>query len=1171
MKKLLLISLTMLICIGLFADMKKVENPVRDIGPNLSNNNPGLSLTDEMWDLQFSFDVEAATGAPGNAGSEFDGTYFYSTRWASNLIHKFDIDGNLIEEFSIPGVTGLRDLAYDGNHFYGGAASNMIYEMDFETQTLIGTINSSVAVRAIAYNEDLDAFFVSNFADPVGLIGHDGTTIATFNCGLAATYGFAYDNLTNGGPYLWIFDQGGGSGAPQLIHQMDALAYTMTGVTHNVSDELPDPSGIAGGLFITTEYETGFVTLGGLQQGVPDQIFCYELAISADPLAPGVPTGVVVTPDVGGALEADIDWICPDITVNGDPLTDLDEMRVYRGDDLIYTDSAPVIGGPGSYTDFPTTAGQYTYKVVGYNDFDEGIPATVTVWVGGDVPAAVTDFVLEDISTDTELLAYLSWVNPTEGLHGGAFVNPILGYHVSRSDGVDFELTGILTEWTDDTIPVIDYYSYSITPYNSIGDGGDATSNTCLITTANVIFADDFSGGIDNWVVVNNGGVGEWIIYDEPYPNTYTMPENSIPPLIAADSDEAGSSTTTDTDLILANSLDCSGMIDVILDFDSDFNMIDDDDYGYVDVSSNGGDTWNNVLTYNGVDVPAAHEMINITEFTAGFEAVLIKFHSVQPGWDWWWAIDNVMISGTEGELGSIIGTVTDASNTNPIEGAIVTYSGTTQITDLNGEYEFPTVLPGTHTLTCTADGYYDGEEEVEVLSGETAICDFAMDPNLFGILDGTVTDAVTGDPLVGADINAISLAGYEYDAVTNDDGYYIIDDIVAETYDVICHFPDFPTGIVENVLIEDGLTTTVDFSLEGYTFWNDFETNDGGLVSSSVWDWGAFTSGPMAGYSGTNGWATSISGNYPNGSNSTLDTPTSYLISSPVAMLEFWHWYNIENSYDGGNVKISIDGGSSWSVIVPLTGYTGSANTSNPLSGEEIFCGITTDWEFLQFDLSGYVGQSVILRWHFGSDSSVQYPGWYIDDVAISGGGPPADPGYIEGTVVIADGAGNVEDVEVEAGGVIVNPLANGTYSIEIQPGTYDVTATLDGYDTEIIEDVLVTEGNATTGVDFSLVTDGNEIIVVATKLDNNYPNPFNPETIINYSIKEAGDVTIEVYNIKGQLVKILVNDIRETGNYTTIWNGRDNSNKSVSSGVYFVRLRTESQSLKQKITLIK
>ncbi|MDO9577987.1 MAG: choice-of-anchor J domain-containing protein [Candidatus Cloacimonadales bacterium] len=280
MKKLLVILLTLSVGIGLFAYLEKVEIPVCDISPNVSNHNSGSSLTDEMWDLQFSFDVTAASGAAGNAGSEFDGTYFYTTRWASNLIHKYDIDGVLVEEFSIPGVSGLRDLAYDGTHFYGGAAGNVIYEMDFDAHTLIGSITSSVAVRAIAYDDDLDAFYVSNFADPVGLISHTGTTIATFNCGLSATYGFAYDNMTSGGPYLWIFDQGAGAGAAQLIHQMDATTHTMTGVSHNVSLELPDPSGIAGGLFFTSDYISGMVTLGGLQQGAPDQLFCYELGSS---------------------------------------------------------------------------------------------------------------------------------------------------------------------------------------------------------------------------------------------------------------------------------------------------------------------------------------------------------------------------------------------------------------------------------------------------------------------------------------------------------------------------------------------------------------------------------------------------------------------------------------------------------------------------------------------------------------------------------------------------------------------------------------------------------------------------------------------------------------------------------------------------------------------------
>ncbi len=83
---------------------------------------------------------------------------------------------------------------------------------------------------------------------------------------------------------------------------------------------------------------------------------------------------------------------------------------------------------------------------------------------------------------------------------------------------------------------------------------------------------------------------------------------------------------------------------------------------------------------------------------------------------------------------------------------------------------------------------------------------------------------------------------------------------------------------------------------------------------------------------------------------------------------------------------------------------------------------------------------------------------------------------------------------------------------------------------------------------------------------LDQNYPNPFNPSTTINYSIKEAGAVTINVYNAMGQKVATLVNEMKTVGNYTARWNAA-----SHASGMYYYRLEANGQAITQKMTLIK
>ncbi len=97
------------------------------------------------------------------------------------------------------------------------------------------------------------------------------------------------------------------------------------------------------------------------------------------------------------------------------------------------------------------------------------------------------------------------------------------------------------------------------------------------------------------------------------------------------------------------------------------------------------------------------------------------------------------------------------------------------------------------------------------------------------------------------------------------------------------------------------------------------------------------------------------------------------------------------------------------------------------------------------------------------------------------------------------------------------------------------------------------------------------DEFLPTETSLSSAYPNPFNPSTTIDYSIAVEGKVTLQVFDIKGSLVKTLVSDLQSPSNYSVVWNGRDDSGRMSASGEYFVRLTTPGFSDNTKITLMK
>ncbi len=91
-------------------------------------------------------------------------------------------------------------------------------------------------------------------------------------------------------------------------------------------------------------------------------------------------------------------------------------------------------------------------------------------------------------------------------------------------------------------------------------------------------------------------------------------------------------------------------------------------------------------------------------------------------------------------------------------------------------------------------------------------------------------------------------------------------------------------------------------------------------------------------------------------------------------------------------------------------------------------------------------------------------------------------------------------------------------------------------------------------------------------TSYFNVYPNPFNPETTIAFDVKQAGKVELAVYNLKGQKVKTLCNEMLTAGRKSYVWNGKNSDNRQTASGIYFMKLKAEGQKpVIRKVMLMK
>jgi hypothetical protein len=196
--------------------------------------------------------------------------------------------------------------------------------------------------------------------------------------------------------------------------------------------------------------------------------------------------------------------------------------------------------------------------------------------------------------------------------------------------------------------------------------------------------------------------------------------------------------------------------------------------------------------------------------------------------------------------------------------------------------------------------------------------------------------------------------------------------------------------------------------------YWNNFETDDGGWVAEPAtggWEWGVptYVSGPTA-FSGTKLWGTVLASTYPDSACFRLTLMPNMVVNSPDARVEFWRWFNIESSYDGSNFKVSTDQGISWTTVSPTGGYPGTTNVSNAcIPNQSAWTGTGGGaWTSVSIPLGAFIGQIPMYRFTFSSDATVDYAGFYFDDLTIWGVGQvagfPRPPTNLSGSYMLGD-----------------------------------------------------------------------------------------------------------------------------------------------------------------------
>jgi len=255
---------------------------------------------------------------------------------------------------------------------------------------------------------------------------------------------------------------------------------------------------------------------------------------------------------------------------------------------------------------------------------------------------------------------------------------------------------------------------------------------------------------------------------------------------------------------------------------------------------------------------------------------------------------------------------------------------------------------------------------------------------------------------------------------------------------------------------------------------------------------------------------------------------------------LDFYIWYDVENNYDYGYVELSTNGGQTFASI------PGNITTNYDPNGNNHGNGITgnsgSQWVHAIFPLDDFVGMTVTIRFSYITDGWALESGLFFDDIS------PLES--FENVLTISD----IVDLFYAIEG-----RADGTYYYQVR--ARDAEEQWSAYSNR--EEAVI---DMQTGIDAGAFT-----VPSAFALSQNYPNPFNAATEINFSLASPGLVKLEVFDISGRRVKSLIDGWYRSGNHSVIWNGLNDADESVASGIYIYKLSSADKSISERMVLLK